>query len=416
MLKFPPTLRSIIVVLMNIASKLPLAILMFFRLNVRYKNLRELYSTRAPFLVLPNHTNQWDPFILSFIVPWPIHWVASDGAFRDSILKTLMLLGGGIPKIKEQSDIITLQEVKKAIAMRHAAGIFPEGEQTWDGRSLPLIPATAKLVRYLKVPVLVPLIKGGYLTKPRWSWGIRRCRIEVYFQRIIDSNEIKTMKLAEIEQRLNAALLQDDYAWQKTVMVPIAGKRRAEHLELAYYACPSCEGIGTLVSAGNDLICDCGYAVHIDRYGFFQYPEDGPAFGTPNDWMKWQNTVLMNGIKGRIDRAALNGESKPVLLQDANITLMKAKRAMPMRPIHHGEARLYEDRIEIGNLGDRIETFPLRRMTAVTTFKQQKFEFRYEKTQYRFAMPNRSVSGYKWEVAYKGLRRLREGWGNGQEA
>ena len=34
----------------------------------------------------------------------------------------------------------------------------------------------------MKVPVVVPLIKGGFLTKPRYSWLSRRCRIEVEFK------------------------------------------------------------------------------------------------------------------------------------------------------------------------------------------------------------------------------------------
>ncbi|OQX29566.1 MAG: hypothetical protein B0D92_03085 [Spirochaeta sp. LUC14_002_19_P3] len=398
--------HAIIIWMMNIVAKLPLAILMFIRLNVRYKNLRDIYTTRGPYLVLPNHTNQWDPFILSFIFPRPVHWVASDGAFRDSMLKAFMLLGGAIPKIKEQSDLITLNAIKRSISMGHCAGIFPEGEQTWDGRSLPLIPATAKLVRHLKIPVIIPIIKGGYLTKPRWAWGIRRCRIEVHLKRVINSSEIKSLKLSEIERRLRETIVQDDYAWQNSAKVPIAGEKRAEHLELAFFACPSCEGIGTLHSKGNSLACACGYSIYVDRYGFFQYPPEGPDFASPADWKNWQNAMLSEKIKDEIDQAELNGNSDPVLLRDANITLMKAKRAMPMRPIYRGEARLYKNRLEIGNEGCSAMVFPLKDISAVNTFKQQKFEFRFEKNQHRLAMPSRHVSGYKWEVAYKGLRRL----------
>lgn len=401
MLKFRSIIHAIIIVLMNVIAKLPLAFIMLVFLNVRYKNLRELFSTRGPFLVLPNHTNQWDPFILSFIVPKPIHWVASDGAFRDTILKPFMLLGGAIPKIKEQSDLATLHGVKKATAMKHTTGIFPEGEQTWDGRSIQLIPATAKLIRHLKLPVLVPLIKGGYLTKPRWAWGIRRCRIEVHFKRLINSDEIKTMKLSEIKQRLNDALFQDDYEWQKKTLAPIKGNRRAEHLELALYTCPGCERIGTLTSKNNDLKCQCGYEVHIDSYGFFNFPAEGPTFNAPNDWMKWQNKLLISRIQRTIESA--NNDSDPVLMRDSSISLMKSRRAMPMQSIHHGEARLYENRIEVGEIGSRIETFPLKEISAVTTFKQQKFEFRFKQNQYRFAMPTRNISGYKWEIAVKGL-------------
>ena len=397
-------LHILSIAFMNLLSKFFLALLLPLKLNVRYRNLKAVYSTRGPFLMLPNHTNQWDPFILSFPILRPIRWVASDAAFRDTF-KFMMYMGGAIPKVKEQSDMITLQELKKAVALRHIGGIFPEGTQNWDGRSGELIPATAKLVRFLKVPVIVPVIKGGYLTKPRWTWGSRRCRIEVHFRRIIDAAEIKTIKLAEIERRIGEALTYDEYEWQKVTMAPIHSKRRAEHLELAHWACPSCEGIGTLSSEGNTLSCNCGYSLEVDRYGFFLYPGDGPSFAHPADWISWQNNMLIGIIREKLEASTFGGETDPVILRDSDVILKRGARAQPMQQVHSGEARLYRDRIEVGDIGREIRVFPLKETTAGNTFKQQKFEFRFEKAQYRFRFPNRSVSGYKWEIAYKGLRQ-----------
>ncbi|RKX72871.1 MAG: hypothetical protein DRP60_12975 [Spirochaetes bacterium] len=386
--------------LMNLISKFVLGVIIPLKLNVRYKNIRVVYSTRGPFVFLPNHTNQWDPFLLCFAMLRPIRWVASDGVLRD-LVKNLILWGGVIPKVKEQSDMITIEGLRKAIAMGYPVGIFPEGEQNWVGSTQKMIPATAKLVRFLKIPVIVPIFKGGYLTKPRWSWQIRRTRIDVHFTKVIDADEIKTMKLAEIEQRIAEALVHDDYEWQKENMVPIRSNKRAEHLELAHYICPSCETLGTLKSEGNSLFCSCGYRVEVDSFGFFQYPEAGPAFDSPGDWVEWQNALLAERIREQLDSSA-----DPVLLRDGDVTLMRGERAKKMLPVLTGEARLYKDRLEVGNIGGEIISFPLNETTAANTFKQQKFEFRYEKVQYRLQQPNRSVSGYKWEVAYKGLRNL----------
>lgn len=395
-------LHTLSIYMMNFLSKLILPFFLFTRMNVHYRNLKDLYSTRGPFVVLPNHTNQWDPFAISWITPRPIRWVTSDAAFRDGV-RTVLLMGGAIPKVKEQSDMVTLQQLKEAKLMGHAAGIFPEGAQTWDGRMLDLIPATAKLVRFMKLPVIVPLIKGGFITKPRYAWGARHCRIEVHFKRIIDADEIHDMKLVEIERRINEALTHDDYLWQKEAMVPVRSEKRAEHMELAHYLCPSCESVGTLKSTGNILNCTCGYSVEVDRFGLFQYPEEGPSFETPHDWLKWQDAAFVDQVMETLDSAG-PGED-PILLKDADIVLLRGARAMPMSPLHSGEARLYRDRIEVGPLDGECLAFPLRETTAASAFKQQKFEFRYEKAQYRFSMPSRSVSGYKWEVAYKGLRQ-----------
>jgi len=391
--------------LMNLISKFVLAVILPLKLNVRYRNIKVVYSTRGPFVFLPNHTNQWDPFLLCFAMLRPIRWVASDGVIRD-LVKHLVIWGGVIPKVKGQSDMITIEGLRKAIALGYPVGIFPEGEQTWNGETKELIPATAKLVRFLKVPVIVPIFKGGFLTKPRWSWQTRRNRIEVHITKIIDAEEIKTMKLAEIERRIEEALKHNDYEWQKEQKIPLRSKKRAEHLELAHYICPSCKELGNMKSQGNSLFCSCGYRVEIDPYGFFQYPEGGVSFESPGAWMRWQDDLLVERIKEALDEAACGGEEDPILLQDSDITLAKGERAVKMKPVLTGEARLYKDRIEVGDPGGEVVTFVLKEITAGNTFKQQKFEFRYAKAQYRLQPPNRSVSGYKWEVAYKGLRKL----------
>ncbi len=395
-------LHKIIIYMMNFLSKILLPYFLFIKLNVHYRNWKIMYATRGPFVVLPNHTNQWDPMAVSWVTPRAIRWVTSDAAFRDGI-KTLLTMGGAIPKLKEQSDMVTLQQLKEAKAMGLACGIFPEGAQNWDGRMLDLIPATAKLIRFLKLPVIVPLIKGGFITKPRYAWGSRRSRIDVEFTRIIDADEIQDMKLVEIERRINEALVQDDYEWQKTAKVQVHSETRAEHMELAHYLCPSCESVGSMISKGNILTCSCGYIIEVDQFGFFLYPEDGPSFDTPHHWLVWQNRHFVDGIIDTLDSA--DPGSDPVLLRDADITLMRGARATPMAAVLTGEARLYKDRIEVGPPGGEIITFPLRETSAANTFKQQKFEFRFDKAQYRFAMPSRSISGYKWEVAYKGLRQ-----------
>ena len=394
-------LHNLSIYALNFLSKIVLPFFLFPHFRVHYRNLGILYSMKGPYVMLPNHSNQWDPFILSWVTPRPIRWVASDAAFRDAF-KHLLLAAGTIPKVKEQSDMVTLQYLREAKAQGHVAGIFPEGGQNWDGQMLELIPATAKLVRFLKLPVVVPVIKGAFLTKPRYAWRARRCRIEVEFRKAIERDEIQDMKLSEIENRIRETLVHDEYEWQKTARIPLRSRRRAEHMELAHYICPSCEGIGTLASSGNTLTCTCGYSVEVDRYGFLVYPDDGPAFDSPHDWLVWQDRFLVDQIVDKLDEAGPDGD--PVLLRDRDITLMKGMRAMPMLPVHRGEARLYRNRIEVGPPGEETLVFPLRETTAANTFKQQKFEFRFEKAQYRFSMPNRTVSGYKWETAYKGLR------------
>jgi len=55
-----------------------------------------------PFIVIGNHTTLLDPFIANIFVPYPIHWVASDGNMRNPIMQFLMIkLVGSIPNPRQ---------------------------------------------------------------------------------------------------------------------------------------------------------------------------------------------------------------------------------------------------------------------------------------------------------------------------
>ena len=73
---------------------------------------------------------------------------------------------------------------------------------------------------------------GGYLSKPRWTWKSRRTRIEVRFTKIIDADEITTLKLGEIERRIHDALIFDDYEWQKKPWLPFIRRTAPNILSL----------------------------------------------------------------------------------------------------------------------------------------------------------------------------------------
>jgi 1-acyl-sn-glycerol-3-phosphate acyltransferase len=387
--------------IINYVAKIPLGWMLWTRLGVTFRNLRLLYTLKPPYLILPNHTNQWDPLMICWANPRPIRWVAADANFRSGF-RFLMRIAGTIPKAKEQSDLDTIKELTIVNAARGIPGIFPEGGQNWDGVTGVFIPATAKLVRFLKVPVVVPVIKGGYLSKPRWSWTINRGKVVVEFRLAITGEEIKTLKLGEIEERLRFHLDHDDYAWQREVMVPLKGEDRAEHLELALWACPSCREIGTLRSNGNTMGClSCGYEISVDRYGFIQYPESGPTFGSPHEWDQWQRRELADRF-----RRMIGAKENPLLLEDGEITLMKAESRGPYRPVANGSARLYTDRIEFHTETGEKHVFSLPDVLGITVFKQHKLEFRYERDTYFFLIRNQYTSAYKWYIAYHTLRAV----------
>ena len=232
-----------------------------------------------------------DPFLIGCFFNRPIHYVAADSQFRSRVVSFVFGLVGVIPKTKALADLDTVKKIVTVKQTGGVIGLFPEGQSGWDGHSLPIIKATEKLVKSLKVPVIAAQIRGAYFSWPRWGRGIRRGEITIFFRKILEPKDLKAMSVEEVGAALAEHLTFDAFEYQRTAAIPYAGSRRAEYLERALFVCPSCRSVDTLHSHRQRLSCtSCGYSVRMNNLGFFE-PRRGPLhFETIRDWNLWQLT------------------------------------------------------------------------------------------------------------------------------
>jgi 1-acyl-sn-glycerol-3-phosphate acyltransferase len=281
-------------------------------------------------------------------------------------------------------------------------GIFPEGQQTWDGTTLPLVPSTAKLLKLLKVPVLAAVIRGGYSSLPRWTGARRRGRVEVEFKLLFSPEELKALKTDEVRARLEAALDHDEAAWQEKTRVPFIALRRAEHVELGLFMCPRCETIGSLRSARSRLNClSCGMALRLDPFGRFKARLDGPPpFSTIRDWDRWQ----ARAFEREVARASAERPGAP-LFSDAGAMILHGRKMNPLRLLRTGTLILYPDRLELATLlGERLD-FPIAGIEGISVLKRNILEFYVGRDLYQARFPMRSASARKWQTAVEILAR-----------
>jgi len=159
----------------------------FYRLQT--ENLAVFRRIRPPYLVIPNHVMTWDPVIASCFVREPIHFVASDANFRSSFFSFWLRRVGAIAKSKLMDDFGTLRTIMRFLRDGKVVGLYAEGQRTWDGRTQPIIPSTAKLVKAARVPVIVPVMKGAYLSLPRWAFRSRRGSIIIDYRLALTREE-----------------------------------------------------------------------------------------------------------------------------------------------------------------------------------------------------------------------------------
>ena len=357
-------------------------------------------ALKPPYVILANHTNFWDPFLISIIIPHPIYFIASDAYFRNFFLRQLLKLVGAIPKMKSISDSSSVKSIFKVKNADGIIGIFPEGNRNWDGKTLKLLFPTAKLIKGLTVPVVTALLKGAHLSMPRWSKKARRGNLVILYRVLLQPEEIHELTVDEIYNIISEGLTYDEYTEQKQRMMPYKGKRLAENLELFLFTCPHCKAIGSLSSDISSLSCSsCNYSVVYDEFGFFKTDFGNLYFNNPSDWDKWQCDLLEQRI-----HEYRNGSQSAPLFEDFDVQTKKGNRKLPLNNFRDGRISLYVDRLLFTTVQNGTLVFYIDKINGMNVQYNDTFEFYYDKDLYRFEFKHRKISAYKWVKAVQMIK------------
>lgn len=390
--------------------------------NTRAKGVELIETIKPPFIVVGNHSTLLDPFLTNYYIPHPIHWVTSDGNMRSPIMRFLLIkLVGSIPKSKAVPDIETVSWIVEIIRKKKGVvGVYPEGQSSWNGASISAFGSTAKLIKLLKVPVICAVTRGAYMTKPRWAYTKRRGSVEIEFSELFTPQSIKKLSVAEIDARLNEAISHDDPEWCRQNGLKFADPKRAECLELALYACPSCGALHTLEGRGELIACtQCGFSAEYREDGSFavagegtpRYPphrSDGlksagaAFFESIREWDIWQSAHLEQLLRTKF----LPHPEEPIF-SDKNVRLLKGKRMDTMKNLGRGLLSLTAKALVFTAENGVKIAFDTKKLEGPGVLKRNYFEFYVGKTVYRVKFGNRAASGRKYAVALDLLSGMR---------
>lgn len=369
--------------------------------NMTAENLEMFKDLKPPYLVMANHNCVFDPFMIADFVPEPISYVVSDAAFRKPLMGWALGLVGSIPKTKAISDLGTIKNIMAIREKGGVVGIFPEGQSPWDGHSLPIVYATAKLVRFLKIPVVIAHKQGAFFSMPRWAKSKRKGKVTISFELGFSAEELKSSSLDDIYKKLSKFFDHDEYALQKRDMIQFIGEDRAEYLEIALFVCPDCRQIGVMESKGDDFFCrNCGYSVYYNEYGFFERKEGKLYHDTVRDWNLWQIEYLSGYLS---TRGRTNGGEQ--IFEDSEINLYTGYKTNPLEKLGTGSLRLFSDRLEFSADGsDTVFRFSVGEIMGANVHEDEKLEFYHQDTLYRFDSDNKRISMYKWFLSIQDLQ------------
>jgi len=360
-----------------------------FSLNVERNDTVGLVP---PYMVIGNHANFWDGVLVNLFIKDPISFLVSDEYFRKPLLGWLLRIEGSIPKKKFFADFTAIKEALKAKETGRIIGIFPEGNRNWDGSIEEILFPTAKLIKMLKIPVVRVLLKGSYLTFPRWARFSRKGKISLSYRLILTQDNIQELSVESIYREITKSLSYREYDYQRAAMNVYLGKYLAERLELFLFLCPDCHKIGSLCSRDDILSCqNCGYQVKYNQYGFLSSEKQHLYFDNPDDWNQWQISWIKDFLKKNIKSG-----SQTILLQDKGVNTTRIIQQKILDQVRYGELSLRGKELILKKNTSGTLHFKLTLIKGLNVQYNNQLEFYYQDELYQFNFDNPSISAYKW--------------------
>ena len=215
---------------------------------------------REPALVVSNHSSLLDPMFLSLAVGRAVHFLSTELTFSGGAMGWVNRFFGAVPKRKFTADPRAILRLRRWRNLGGSIGLFPEGERTWDGRPLPILPGVEKLVRMMDLPVVTVRVYNGWRQSPRWAATLRRGRVHVEVdppRRFTGSDSLESIR-RYLEEHISVDA-EEGPCW------PVRGRRLAAGIGNVLFACPACLRLDAIDERGDTAACiSCGAVWRVD--------------------------------------------------------------------------------------------------------------------------------------------------------
>ncbi len=221
------------------------------------------------YIVLANHTTDYDPFFVAASFPRQMYFVASEHIARwGFVSRIIRFLVDPILRSKGSVAVSTVKEVLRRVKEGSNVCLFAEGNRSWDGRTGEILLSTGKMVKKARCGLVTYRITGGYYASPRWAITLRRGPVQGAVAAVYTTKELETTTAKEINTIIVRDLAEDAAARQQAAPMRYRGKRLAEGMENLLFICPVCGAHDSLSSHEHTVRCSaCGLEFGYDEYG-----------------------------------------------------------------------------------------------------------------------------------------------------
>ncbi len=195
----------------------------------KFKRYRDL-KNKGPFLILGNHTILSDPLFMSLSFPFHIYYFATEQIFNLGLLSRLLIWAvNPIKKSKSINDVTSIRKARKIVREGGSVAVYPEGNTTYDGQTLRFNESIVKLIKFLKIPVVLFVTEGLYLSNSRWQVNKRKGKSKGYIKQIIYPEEYLNLNEKDLYELVYNGLYINAYDKDENLL--FKGKDKALGLE-----------------------------------------------------------------------------------------------------------------------------------------------------------------------------------------
>lgn len=255
-------------------------------------------DVKAPYFLLCNHNAFMDFMVASrAIYPARANFIVAIDGFlhREWLLRYI----GCICTRKFTTDLPLIRSMLRVVKNGDVVALYPEARYSLCGTTAVIPPSVGKLAKKMKIPVVVLLCHGHHINSPFWNLKDRGVRgTEAELTCILRPEELETLTVDEINERIRAAMVYDDYAWQLQRGIRVTYPKRAEGLHKVLYQCCSCGVEYHMRSRGTKLYCEkCGRSWEMTELGQLQADSGPTRFPHIPDWYEWERQNVRREVE-----------------------------------------------------------------------------------------------------------------------
>lgn len=334
---------------------------------------KKLQKNNKPYLIFYNHQTVWDQFLLAIMSVKKTYFVMSDDLSSIRFLSGLLDFAvHPIPYKKASTDFTILRNLKQVSSEGGSIAISVEGNRTYSGKTEYINPTAVRMMKFLKMPVAIIHITGGYGVFPRWAEKRRKGKIYCKPYKIYEYEEYKDIP----DDELYKMICSDLYIDESKKGGPYKSNKKAENLERVIYNCPNC-GFTKFKSKGNELYCTtCDLRLTYNEYKQFESETGNIPFKNVNEWYEYQKEELfkLNLLDYDKTKTIFEDQSKYI-----EVKIRKKKNVISENAI----IKQFCDRFEI-IYKDKLDVYYFDNISSAGVFGKNKFNIYVDKQIFQF--------------------------------